>query len=365
MLVGSFSKARILSQRTRGHTSLKRHGNLYEKVYDIENLRQAHANARKGKTHYVEVVMVDSNVDKYLYEIQDMLKNKTFRTSRYINKIINDTGKERKISKLPYYPDRIVQWAIMLHVEDILLKTMITQTYAALPGRGIHPALFKLNEYMKDREGTHYCLKFDIKKFFPSIDKEILKRLIRKKIKDPQLLWLMDEIIDSYPEGIPIGNYTSQYLANFYLTYFDHWVKEQLKVKYYLRYMDDCVLLHESKEQLHVWKREIENYLTEHLKLEIKGDWQVFPTYVRGVDFVGYRSFGDYTLLRKTIATKLKRKMRAIKKDGFTSGYVSSVGSYYGWIIHCNGFNLYKKYIKPILPKGVDLDESKFRRSPG
>lgn len=342
---------------------MKRYGYLYEKVYDIDNLRFAHEKAREKKEHYIEVIMVDSNPDKYLYEIQKMLKNKTFRTSEYVNKTINDTGKEREIAKLPYFPDRIVQWAIMLHIEKILMSTMIDQTYAALPDRGIHPALYKLHEYMKDREGTQYCLKFDIKKFFPSIDKQILKKLMRKRLKDPDLLWLIDEIIDSYSEGIPIGNYTSQYFANFYLAYFDHWVKEQLRAKYYLRYMDDIVILHESKDQLHQWKLEIESYLAEHLNLKIKEDWQVFPTYIRGIDFVGYRSFGDYTLLRKSIATNLKRKMRAIKKEGFNEKSMSSIGSYYGWIIHCNGFNLYKKHIKPLLPEGVELDESKFRRS--
>src|SRR5699024_4012653 len=180
-----------------GVITLKRYGNLYEKVYAIDNLRLAHKNARKGKLHYKEVKMVDADEDKYLYEIQQSLINKTFKTSRYVNKIINDSGKPRGISKLPYYPDRIVQWAVMLHMEEILLKTMIKETYAVLPGRGIHPALNQLQEFMKDRSNTQYCLKFDIKKFFPSIDKCILKQLLRKKLKDQDLLWLLDEIIDT------------------------------------------------------------------------------------------------------------------------------------------------------------------------
>lgn len=321
---------------------MKRHGFIYEKIHDIDNLRLAHNSAKKGKMHYRDVRLVESDVDKHMYLIQDMLVNKTYRTSDYVVETINDRGKEREIHKLPYFPDRIVQWAVMLQIEEILLRTMITQTYAALPKRGTHLALSKLNEYMStDREGTTYCLKFDVKKFFPSINKSILKALLRRKFKDPDLLWLLDEIIDSTDEGIPIGNYTSQYFGNFYLTYFDHWLKGVIGTKYMLRYMDDVVILHRDKKYLHELRCDIEVYLREELLLTLKENWQVFPTYVRGVDFVGYRSFGDYTLLRKSIATRLKRNMR--KKN------YESIPSYNGWLSHCDGHNLHTAYLSPLI----------------
>jgi len=232
---------------------LRRYGNLYSRICDVENLRLAHARARRGKSYYTEVKMVDANPDRYLLEIQRQLLNRTYRTSRYKIFIINDGGKEREIYKLPYYPDRIVHHAVMNVIKPTLLNTFIHNTYAAIEGRGIHAALKMLHSFMRDRDGSQYCLKLDVAKFFPSVDHTILKQLLRRKFKDPELLWLLDEIIDSIPggKGLPIGNYTSQYLANFYLTYFDHWLKEEKGIKYYLRYMDDMVILHGDKSFLH------------------------------------------------------------------------------------------------------------------
>lgn len=342
-----------------GHKHMKRYSGLYEKIYDIQNLRLAHKNARKGKSHYSEVKMVDSNPDYYLFLKQEMLKNKTYKTSEYeIFKKI-DKGKEREIYKLPYFPDRIVHWAVMQVIEPIWMKTFIFDTYSSIKGRGIHKGLKRLHKAMKDREGTKYCLKFDIKKFYPSINHVILKQIIRKKIKDKDLLWLLDEVIDSV-EGetnVPIGNYLSQYFGNLYLTYFDHWLKEEKKIKYYFRYCDDCVILHHDKKFLHELRKEIEKYLDENLKLKIKENWQVFPTYVRGVDFLGYRSFGDFTLLRKSTAKQLKRKMRKLKQKidkGETLNFSDkcSINSYLGWLKWCNSYRLRQKYIEPLLSNG-------------
>lgn len=330
---------------------MKRYNNIYEKVYDIDNLREAHKNARKGKTHYTEVKMVDKNSDYYLYQIQDILKNKTYKTSQYTIFKINDKGKEREIYKLPYYPDRIVHWAIMLQIEDIFIKSFIRDTFAAIPNRGIHDALKRLHKFMQDKEGTKYCLKLDIKKFFPNINHKILKQLLRRKFKDKDLLWLLDEIIDSVDgeKNVPIGNYLSQYFANFYLTYFDHWIKENKKIKYYLRYMDDIVILHSDKKFLHELRKEIEKYLQNNLDLALKENWQVFPTYIRGVDFVGYRSFGDYTLLRKSTAKQFKRKMRRIsKKEKINYHDFCTIQSYKGWLKWTNCYNLEQKYINPL-----------------
>lgn len=335
---------------------MKRYNNIFEKIITMDNLRKAHSQARKGKLHYKEVRMVDKNPDFYLKQIQEMLINRTYKTSDYTVFTVVDKGKEREIYKLPYFPDRIVQWAIMLQIEEILLKTLIHDTYAALPNRGIHKALNKLHTFMNDREGTMYCLKIDVKKFFPSIDKEILKSMLRRKFKDIDLLNLLDEIIDSSDKGVPIGNYTSQYFGNFYLSYFDHWLKEVKGIKYYLRYMDDCVILHHDKNYLHQLKAEIEEYIQDNLNLELKDNWQVFPTYVRGIDFVGYRSFGKYTLLRKSTSKNLKRKMRTLNKRNERPNDLNSIMSYRGWLEHCNGHNLAVKYIDPILFRRYEHD---------
>lgn len=333
---------------------MKRCGDIFEKIVDINNLRLAHQKARKGKRHYKEVQIIDKNVDYYLSEVKNMLENGSFTTSAYDVYTIKDRGKEREIHKLPYYPDRIIQWAIMLQIEEVFIKHFIYDTYAAIPKRGMHLALKRLHNSMDHREDTKYCLKIDVKKFFPNINTAILKQMIRKKFKDKDLLWLLDDIIDSC-KGVPIGNYTSQYFGNFYLSYFDHWMKEEKKIKHYFRYMDDVIILHHDKNFLHQIRREIEIYLHDNLNLILKENWQVFPTYVRGVDFVGYRSFGDYTLLRKSTAKNLKRKMRKIqKRNKLNKTDVNSVMSYKGWIKHCNSYNLETKYIKPLLRRCED-----------
>jgi RNA-directed DNA polymerase len=328
---------------------MKRYGNLYEKVCSMDNLREAHKNARRGKTNYKEVKMVDANEDYYLYNIHKMLINKEYKTSPYINFEVDDKGKIREISKLPYYPDRIVHWAIMLQTKDVFERTFIYDSYASIPEKGTHKLINKMNAAMQNKKDTQYCLKIDIKKYFPNVDKYILKAMLRKKFKDDDLLWLFDEIVDSYDKGLPIGNYISQYLSNYYLTYFDHWVKEHLKIKHYYRYMDDIVILHHDKLELRFIKLHIDNYLKTELKLKIKSNWQIFPTFVRGVDFLGYRLFGDYTLLRKKIAQNIKKKCRSIDKLGAKQHDINSIMSYMGWLMHCNAYNFTKKYINPIV----------------
>lgn len=336
---------------------MKRYGNIYEKIYKYNNLRKAHRQARKNKGHYSDVKMVNKDEKKFLKELQDKLIDKIYKTSPYKISTIIDKGKEREIYKLPYYPDRICQWAIMLQIEQVLLNTFVDFSCASIPNKGIHHALKLLNNYMQDEKGTLYCLKLDVKKFFPNINHKILKRLLRKKFKDADLLWLLDEIIDSVPDekGVPIGNYTSQYLANFYLTYFDHWLKEIKGVKYYIRYMDDIIILYHDKEYLHQLRKDIEKYLKTELDLELKHNYQLFPSRVRGIDFVGYRHFGSYVLLRKSTAKKLKKKTRKILvkcKTGQQMSYSEwcSVNSYKGWTMWCDGYNLTEKYIKPLIP---------------
>lgn len=286
-----------------------------------------------------------------------MLIWKTYKTSEYEVFIKNDTGKEREIYKLPYFPDRIVHWAIIQVVEPIFLNRLNGCTHSAIPNKGIHSAFKQLDRYMKkDVEGTKYCLKLDVKKFYPSIDHNLLKRMYRTLFKDPDLLWLLDEIIDSTEgdKGVPIGNYLSQYSGNLFLSKFDRWIKEKLRVKYYIRYMDDIVILHSDKDYLRKLLKEIDKYL-KGIKLEIKDNHQIFPSRVRGIDFVGYRHFGDYVLLRKSTSKRLIRKMRNIMKKLKNGGKLTysdycSINSYKGWLKWCNGYNLYKKWIKPLEP---------------
>ena len=181
---------------------------------------------------------------------------------------------------------------------------------------------------------------------------EIIDSICTANIEDIRDLWFLDEDVDE-ETGIPIGNYLSQYCGNFYLSDFDHWIKEEKRVKHYFRYMDDIVIFGSSKEELHALKREIDVYFMRELRLTVKGNWQVFPSYVRGVDFVGYRTFLNYTLLRKSSCTNFKKKMVAIREktaSGQMMNYSEwcSVNSYKGWLKHCDSYRLRKKYIAPI-----------------
>lgn len=334
---------------------MKRYGNLYKQIYDIDNLKLAHINARKGKTYYKDVIMVDKNEDYYLKEIQYLLINKQFKTSEYEIFTIWDKTKEREIYKLPYYPDRIVQWAIMQVVSPILLKNLTIDTFSAIPNRGIHFGLNRVKKALKDRENTKYCLKFDIKHFYPSINHSVMKNKYRRIFKDNDLLLLLDEIVDSVEitkdTGLPIGNYLSQWLANFYLSSLDHWLKENKQCKYLFRYMDDVVILAKTKEELHYLLGEIKEQLL-NIKLELKGNYQIFPTNIRGIDFLGYRIFANYVLLRKSTYKQYKKKIKnMINKSRLTYSDICTLNSYEGWLKWCDSYRLREKYSNKILRK--------------
>jgi len=326
---------------------MKRYSNLYPKIWDMDNIKLAHRNARKGKLHYQEVQMVNGNEEYYLSKIQDMLKNKTFRNSEYEIFIKRDSGKEREIYKLPYYPDRIIHHCIMNILEPIWVSTLITDTYSSLKGRGIHKGVNRITEALKDKNNTTFCLKMDVRKFYPSIDHDILKSIIRQKIKDPDVLWLLDEVIDS-TDGVPIGNYLSQHFGNLYLSGLDHYMKEQMECKHYFRYCDDIVILHSDKNHLSNLRNVISNYLESNLNLTLKDNWQIFPVDKRGIDFLGYKFYHDHILLRKSIASRFKQRMNQIKKEHHRLtpiNIISGIMSYNGWMKYADCHNLQNKYI--------------------
>ena len=320
---------------------MKRLNNLYEKIISLDNLRLADEKARKGKLRSYGVRKHDRNRDNNIYKLHNQLKNGTYKTSKYhIFNMVTDAGKERTIYRLPYYPDRILHHSIMNIMEPVWMSIFTSDTYSCIKGKGIHGVLRKLKNDLLDYQNTRYCLKMDIRKYYPSINHSVLKQLIRKKIKDKRLLVLLDEIIDSAP-GVPIGNYLSQFFANIYLTYFDHWLKEQMQVKYYYRYADDMVILSSNKKELHYLKNQIEIFLNS-LKLDLKSNYQIFPVESRGIDFVGYVFRHDYIKLRKSIKKSFARKSSKHKFQG-NKNYDMELCSYKGWAKHCNSINLQNK----------------------
>jgi RNA-directed DNA polymerase len=321
---------------------MKRASNLYEQIISIGNLELADRKASKGKDRQYGVQVHRLDQDENIWALHKMLRDKTYRTSAYTTFKIYEP-KEREIFRLPYFPDRITHHAVMNVLEPIFISSFISQTYSCIKGKGIHAAARGLRKALNDESATTYCLKLDIRKFYPSIDHEVLKTLLRRKFKDAELLWLLNGIIDS-AEGLPIGNYLSQYFANFYLTYFDHWIKEVKGVRYYFRYADDLVVLSDNKADLHLLLSEIKLYLQGNLKLTVKSNYQIFPVKARGIDFVGYVFYHTHTRLRKSIKQNFAR-MIARRKNS------ASIASYYGWAKHCNSKTLLKKLLYEQVPR--------------
>lgn len=330
---------------------MKRVGNIYPQITSKENIIRAFANASKGKHDRKIVIKIMNNLEYYIQEIQDMLTNKTYIPSPYIVLRIHDgtRKKERTIYKPKFYPDQIIHWALMQQIEPIMMRGMYDLCCASIRNRGI----LKASRYIKrilvnDRKNTKYCLKLDIKKFYPSLDKDILKQKFQRVIKDKDVLNLVYLIIDSSVEsGVPIGNYTSQWFANFYLQDLDHYIKEQLKVKYYVRYMDDMLLFHKNKKELHKIRIALNEFLGKE-KLKIKENWQLFKVGSRPLDFIGYRFYRGYTTLRDSNFLRIKRRIKKVyKKKKMDYMDACAIISYIGWLKHCDSYKFKEKYVNP------------------
>jgi RNA-directed DNA polymerase len=330
---------------------LKRMGHIYERVYALDNIKQAVMSASLGKRNQNRVKRVIDNIDIVAKRIQEMLVNKTYEPSPYIVKTIYDGAnkKERNIYKPRFYPDQIIHWSLMLQLQPILMRGMYEYNCGSIPGRGTSYGQKTLRKWLDtDYKNTKYCLKMDVSKFYPSVDNEILKQMFRRKVKDRHCLWLISTIIDS-SDGLPIGNYTSQWFANFFLQGLDHFIKEKLGVKYYIRYVDDLVLLGPNKKKLHRARKEIAKYLTG-INLKLKGNWQVFKVNCRDIDFLGFRFFRDKTILRKRNALRIRRRFKKIsKKKVMSYRDACAVISYWGWIKRSDSYNFYNNHVKPMV----------------
>ena len=351
---------------------MKRVGNLYKKVWAYDNLLEAHRNAKRGKGWYKEIQEVEKNLEMNLYKIQTLLVHHLYETSSYEKFYKQEGPKLRTIYKLPYFPDRIVQWALMQVVSPYIEKSLIRDTYSAIPGRGIHDGLSRVQDAMYNHyDDCLFCLKFDIRHFYQNIVHSILVDAYGRLFKDYELMLLIEEITESISTlddedksemeaegleiieacGLPIGNFFSQWSGNFYLSPFDHWMKEEMRKKFYFRYMDDIVVFGSSKEELHELREASESFLWDNLHLRLKKNWQVFPSYVRGVDFLGYRIFDSYTLLRKQTVKSMRCKHKCLDKK-VSCGLMSysdfcSLNSYLGWGVKGDCFRLNNKYIMP------------------
>ncbi len=316
---------------------MKRYGNLWHQIINWENLLLAARYAQKGKRFRDNVLAFNYNLEGELLKLRSELAQKTYRPGAYRSFRIYDP-KPRLISAAPYR-DRVVHHALCNIIVPLIDRSFITDTYANRLGYGTHRALKRFIEFARS---SRYVLQCDIRKYFPSIDHEILKQIIRRKIKCKNTLWLIDTIIDNSnpqetvieyfpgddlltpllrPRGLPIGNLTSQFFANVYLNDFDHFVKEKLRVKKYLRYVDDFALFSDDFQLLARSRCQIEEYLTG-LRLIIHPiKSQLFETR-HGANFVGFRVLSDRVKVRNDNLRRARRRLKQLQAD-YARGKVS------------------------------------------
>ncbi|MDR2964078.1 MAG: RNA-directed DNA polymerase [Bacteroidales bacterium] len=284
---------------------MKRAGYLIERIADMDNLSLAYCKARRGKQAKPDVQEFSAGLQANLLRLRHQLLAGTVAVGNYHFFKIYDP-KERVISAAPF-AERVMHHAIMNVCHAIFEKTLIADTYATRPGKGIYQAIAKARKAMKT---YRYVAKLDFRKYFDSISHETLKHQLRSKFKDPALLAVFGQIIDSYStsagRGLPIGNLTSQYFANFYLSAFDHHIKETLRVPVYVRYMDDMLLFAESKEILKEYLQHIEAQ-SEKLQLTLKA--AVINQTEQGISFLGYKLFPSKVLLNRRSKIRFRRKM--------------------------------------------------------
>ena len=323
-------------------------------------LVEAYRRAAEGKTSQKDVILFEMDLESNIANLLYKIKNKQYRMGEYHEFVIYEP-KERTIKSLPFI-DRIVhQWYVEEFIKPFFVPRFISDTYACLENKGTHKAVDMLQKYMrimKRKYKNYYVLKCDVRKYFYTIDKDILYEILKKRIKDKDLLDLTEVIIYDNEEkkGIPIGNYTSQFFANIYLNELDHYIKEKLRVKYYLRYMDDFLLLVETREEAKEYKKLINEFLAEHLKLELNEKSKYYPNKM-GVDFCGYRVFETHRLLRKRSKDKIKKLIKhwnKLYKLGKLdmNNVIRRWNSWKGHAKHANTYNLRCRYLEKMDFKG-------------
>lgn len=318
--------------------------NLYDKKLTYENLMKAHRQSRKNKNNKEDIILFNLKQEEYIKWLYEELNNMTYKHGGYRIFYIYEP-KKRKIEASRYI-DRVVHtWYVNNFMEEYFIKQFISTSYACIKGKGMYKAaqdVQKAMRHCKQKWQEYYILKMDVAKYFANIDKDKLYEILARKIQDKKLLWLTKEILYSSKgkKGIPIGNYTSQVFANVYLNEVDQYIKHKLKVKYYYRYMDDSVLMIDSKKEAKEILTKIRTFLKEELGLELNNKTQIFKD-KQGVNFCGYK-INEYRLkIRDKGKRKLKQKIKKLKYEIRTGKITSNEAKKYlcghiGYIQYAN-----------------------------
>ncbi len=332
---------------------MKAYKNLWEDLCSYENLELAFLKARKGKTQKPYVIEFEKNLKENLLQLRAELLLHAYRPKPLATFIIRDP-KTRKISKSDFR-DRIIHHAIVNILEPIFEKSFIYDSYANRKNKGTLKAIQRFDCFKRkvSKNNTRVCfiLKADIEHYFETVDHNILIGTLKRKIKDNKVIWLIKQILNNFNtkikgKGMPLGNLTSQFLANVYLNELDYFIKHKLKAKYYIRYVDDFVLFNNSCSVLKNYKRQINLFLKERLNLELHQDKSKIKKLSSGISFLGFRIFYYHKLLKKVNINRMKNKIN--KFDEEQLDYDVLYLSFEGWITyakHANTFNLRTKLI--------------------
>lgn len=325
--------------------------NEFEQKLTYENLMQAHKLSRKGKGYRKDIILFNLKQEEYILWLYKELKNGTYTHGGYAEFYISEP-KPRRIQKSRYI-DRIVhRWIVDNFLEEYFISSFIHTTYACIKGRGMHKACLDLQAQMKHCKriwDNYYILKMDVRKYFDSIDKDILYKIVSKKIQNEKLLKILKQIIYSTEgkKGQPIGNYTSQTFANIYLNELDQYVKHVLKCKYYFRYMDDAIILVKTKQEAKDVLEKIIIFLRDNLALELNSKTQIFKN-KQGVNFCGYK-INEYRMKirdrgKRKLKDKVKKLQEKIKKQELTSKDAKKyLCGHFGYMKYANTKNLEDK----------------------
>jgi len=297
-------------------------------------------------------------VEVHLKKLQHELETFTYSPAPQTIFIIRDP-KTRKISA-SHFRDRVVHHAICNIIEPILEKSFIHDSFASRKGKGVHSAILRFEKFLrkmagngKRGTGNGYALKADIKHYFDAVDHRILLGILRRRIRDRNVLWLISVILKNHKtkvpgKGMPLGNLTSQFFANVYLNEFDHFVKHGLKAKYYIRYVDDFVILHRDREMLEQWQKQISSFLREWLELELHPEKSRVIPVGSGVGLLGFRVFCHYRLLKKSNARRIWKRIEKFRQE-YAHGWTTkeeisqSMEGWFAYAKFASTYNLRKK----------------------
>lgn len=344
---------------------MKTYKNLFDEIVSTENLFSAWDKFKNGKRNKKDVQHFEWNLEENIFKLHRELKSKTYRHSEYTSFNISDP-KPRNIHKAQVR-DRILHHAIFQVLNPLFEAGFISTSFSCRVGYGTHKGVEYLQNILRkaSKNGRISCfaLKCDVKKFFDTIDHNVLLAILERKIKDEDAIWLLKQTISSFSsnysllginKGVPIGNLTSQLFANIYLGELDRFVKEGLRVKYYLRYTDDFLVLSENKEYLENIVPKIVEFLEDNLLLKIHKEKTKIRKTSQGIDFLGYVVFDKYKLVRTKTKRRMTKKFRK-KIEEYRQGIIpktslsQSLQSYLGFFYHGESFAIEEDFKKKYL----------------